>query len=434
MIKEAVYQSNLKGLTEKSTLHEAVSRLKGNHETFAILLLDYQDLQGANAEIGSEAVNHHLDEITKSLNATLKGLIKSTASYVAQLYSGRYLIALESWVVDAHDLFKVLKENIEKKISANIGFHAVYGDVHPNESDDDASNRIEFALFLAKEAADKKLTLIQSEQHISRRDIKRGLTKERFTFLYQPILTNNGDVLAMEALVRWNQGTKVIPPNKFLPAVCRYQLMQSDFGWYVIKKNIQTLVNWIESGIDSAAISVNISPLQLMHEGFADRVHHEMRKHMLGPSHLLIEITEENEYTEESRRQLKKLSQYGYRILLDDFGTGFNNLCELNSFPIDIIKIDRALIHAAVNNQKQAGVLYSAVQACRFVTKSIVFEGIENAAHEELVIKHKAQFRQGYKYARPMTMKQAFDYYVNTRPVRRDPVTIFEEPNREREA
>jgi len=192
-------------------------------------------------------------------------------------------------------------------------------------------------------------TTEMSESLRSRRTLENRLsgaiTRDEFSVVYQPqcdIAT--GEITAFEALLRWNNDGRIIPPLEFIPLLeGNGQIVE--VGQWVFEQACSQAAQWIAQGLPKR-VAINISPIQFRDADFIRQVTDTIGQHNLPPQLIELEITEGLlvEDIENTSEKLFELTKLGCRISVDDFGTGYSSLAYLEQLPIDALKIDREFI------------------------------------------------------------------------------------------
>lgn len=254
---------------------------------------------------------------------------------------------------------------------------------------------------------------LMEEQQIESR-MEDGLLKGEFEVYYQPkISTKTEELCGAEALVRWNQSGKVIPPNQFIPLFERNKFIIK-LDLYVFEKVCQDLKEWKEEGLPIPIVSVNVSKEHFIDEKFIDAYVEIANKYQVDPEKIELEMTESATVGEDVpvlkiMRQIKKC---GFLISIDDFGTGYSSLGLLQDMPIDVIKIDKRFVDSAVLTGDNNVINYIVFIAKKRKFKTIA-EGVEAKEQVEYIKNLGCDMIQGYYYSKPLPKNQFEEYMKN---------------------
>ena len=159
-------------------------------------------------------------------------------------------------------------------------------------------------------------------------------------------------------------------------------------------------------------MSVNLSVQQLLIGNSGEHLRNIIGSSGGDHKKITLEITESVliQSMKEASATLGRLREHGIRIALDDFGVGYSSLNYLSNLPVDVIKIDRALIQQICTSRKQYALLCSIVDIAKVNSLTVVSEGIETEEEQKLVSASGVQYIQGYYYARPMRETQLIEF------------------------
>ncbi len=233
--------------------------------------------------------------------------------------------------------------------------------------------------------------------------LRKALDKGEFTLFYQPqVDTLTGQTAAYEALLRWHSPELgEVPPLTFIPVAEENRLI-IPIGDWVLDTACRTMAAMNRQSGVQMRIAVNISGVQLMQEGFAERVLATADGAGLARSLLELEITESVfvDRERESIDVLNRLHEAGVRIALDDFGTGYSSLSLVHELKLDTLKIDRTFTAM----QDASSLIEMIVRLGRDLGAEIVAEGVETQAQMETIRRAGCDKMQGYLFGKPAPM------------------------------
>ena len=172
-----------------------------------------------------------------------------------------------------------------------------------------------------------------------------ALEREEFHLVYQPQFdSENSKIVGVEALMRWTRDGETIAPCRFIPLLEKTGRIIEVSKWLMIEACRQQ-AQWRQHGVD-LVVSVNVSALQFIDDGFIDSVLQPLKMFDVAPDRIELEITEGIlvDNVELVIDKLNRLKSLGCGISIDDFGTGYSSLSYLRQFPLDKLKIDRAFV------------------------------------------------------------------------------------------
>jgi diguanylate cyclase (GGDEF)-like protein len=238
--------------------------------------------------------------------------------------------------------------------------------------------------------------------------VRHVVRSEALRLEFQPLWSlTTGEVVAHEALLRWDcpaaqagAGSPVMSTSEFV-AVAEEIGLVGEITRFTIREACQLAARRRAAGESGAAVTVNLSSVQLERDEVILEVASALNDSGLEPSGLVLELTHSAELAESGPGQatLRELQHMGVRIALDDFGSGFASLALLRNFPFDYMKIDRSFV--TVQSEADRDVLRSLVQLGHSLGMTVVAEGIEEPAVLERLRDLGCDVAQGYLLGRP---------------------------------
>ena len=209
--------------------------------------------------------------------------------------------------------------------------------------------------------------------------LRKAVEDGQWVLHYQSVVDLiDGNVAAVEALLRWKDPTRgLVPPGEFIALAEEMGLIEA-IGEWLYTEIFRQAAEWRCRGIE-VGISFNLSPRQLWHPEFAERLLERIAGSGVDATRLLIEITESAATTDPDRtlQILTSLKASGLRFAIDNFGTGFSSLSRLRDLPVDVLKIDASLVHDVPHDHNAATLVRAIVQLARSLGKTPVAEGVE---------------------------------------------------------
>lgn len=243
--------------------------------------------------------------------------------------------------------------------------------------------------------------------------LDHDLQSGRIHLAYQPKLGLGGQVIGVEALLRWNHPLLGSVPAHVAVAIIEDAGKINTVGDWALDTACRQLRAWRESGLSGIEMAVNVSPLQLEDPAFAARVERCIADHRLPPGAVEIEITEGHlvSSTETSARNLSALGALGVKLAMDDFGMGYSSLLYMRRFHIDAIKLDGSLTREVLNNASCREIIASVGQLCRSQDVRLVAEYVETQAQRDLLASLGCDAFQGWLYS-PAVSPEACRTYI----------------------
>ena len=225
---------------------------------------------------------------------------------------------------------------------------------------------------------------------------------------FQPVVDlRTGAIAGVEALARWTDPQLgPIAPQEFIPIAEQTGLIVA-LGELVLHRSLKEAV---EHGLPGRGIRVacNVSPVQLCVPGFPQLVEDALARYAMPPQLLVVEVTEALLVDEEGPAvaALRRLVELGVTIAIDDFGTGYSALGYLRRLPAQMLKIDRSLTAALIDEAKAKAITRAVIELGASLSVTIVIEGIETSDVAELALSMGAGLGQGTLYGAALPMAE----------------------------
>ena len=261
-------------------------------------------------------------------------------------------------------------------------------------------------------------TELRSEQLIE--DFPAALRERQFLVFFQPKFDVHRDepmLSSAEALVRWRHPKLgMISPGVFIPLFENNGLIQAldQYVWADAAAHIRA---WKERLGVALPVSVNVSRVDLLDPSLVDKLQRIVSDNGLSYGELLLEITE-SAYTADAEQIIQKVHQLrrlGFRIEMDDFGSGYSSLSMLSSLPIDALKLDMQFIRNAFQQHKDTRLLEAMIRLAESFEVPTIAEGVET---EEQLLALKAMgcdIVQGYYFSRPLPAGEFEAFLIENR-------------------
>lgn len=224
--------------------------------------------------------------------------------------------------------------------------------------------------------------------------------------MYQPQVTiAENEVCGFEALLRWtNSQGRVIPPDEFIPVAEASGLIGSIGDW-VLRCACEQAQQWRQATGVARRVAVNVSAVQIMSAGFAERVTSIIKATGVDPRMIELEITETAFMSDLSTAAatLRELRRLGLHIALDDFGTGYSSLSYLKQLPIDSVKIDSRFVRDLNDTREGVALVTAIVGMAHGLGIRVVAEGVETPEVLALLRDIGCDQAQGYLISAPIS-------------------------------
>jgi len=235
-------------------------------------------------------------------------------------------------------------------------------------------------------------------------DLHAAVAKSELLIYYQPqVNLLSGKISGVEALVRWEHKLKgFIEPSKFIILAEQSELIIPMGNWILRMACIQNKA-WIDQGFN-LRVAVNLSPIHFKDPSLIETISEILEQTQLPASNLELEITETSmiEDMEGAINIMSKLRNLGILISMDDFGTGYSSLSNLDRFPIQKLKIDKAFVHGINPYDEEPNLAYSIIEMARKLGLITIAEGIETEYQKNYLADLQCDEGQGYYFGKPV--------------------------------
>lgn len=246
--------------------------------------------------------------------------------------------------------------------------------------------------------------VVLSEQQLTN-SMEEALLQRQFGVYYQPVVDlKTGEVVSAEALVRWNHPEKgMVSPGFFIPFF-EHNGFIIKLDAYIREEVCRNIMELGRRGLNCVPVSVNVSRLEFYDPNLCRSIIDLTERYRLEPGMMRLEITE-SAYTDNPQQLLaamKELQNYGFQVLMDDFGSGYSSLNMLKDVPVDILKMDMKFLENQGISGRGPEILASLVRMAKKLGMHTIAEGIETKEQGDFLRSVGCEYGQGYYYARPM--------------------------------
>jgi diguanylate cyclase (GGDEF)-like protein len=374
-----------------------------------------------NDALGHAAGDQLLIEVTARLRACLARAGRA-ADVLARLGGDEFVLLLRDLPCDASAVVDELAEQVLQslaepvrldgrtfEVTASIGI--VLPEPGATASEHEVLRSADAAMYQAKANGRARWTTYDAELDRSLRerfelesDLRGAIEREQFEVHYQPVVDVAGELLGVEALVRWRHPSRgLVPPLDFIPLAEDLGLIGA-LGSWVLRTACRQAADWNarrrDRGLSPLTLAVNISPAQI-DAGLDDEVLAVLAETGLQPDRLLLEVTE-TDYMQpdgSAPQVLTGLRARGVRIAIDDFGTGFSSFDRLRRFPVDVLKIDRSFVTALDGGPAAVAIITAMLSLSTALGSYVVAEGVELPEQASALYEAGCRHFQGWLYA-----------------------------------
>ena len=410
----------------KDRLQHAITQAERNEKLLAVMFLDLDRFKLINDTMGHSAG----DELLKITSQRLIEAVRKTDSVavnanglnssVARLGGDEFTILLED-IESIQSLIHIAERIIENvrlpmmlgrqevHISTSIGI-AMFPD--DGTQADEILRHADAAMYHAKGQGRNNFQFYTESMNKSsvellalENNLHKAIEQKELVLYYQPqISVMTGQIVGMEALIRWKHPDKgFISPGVFIP-VAEETGMIMRIGEWVIREACEQGVRWLKAGYRLEKISVNLSARQLKDERLTGQIEDILRTTGMPAEKLGIELTESAIILDPDMAliRLQKIKELGISLSLDDFGTGYSSLSYLKRFPIDTLKIDQAFVRDVKVDHEDAALVKAIISMAHGLGMDVIAEGVEVQEQLEFLGANACDSIQGFLFSRPL--------------------------------
>jgi diguanylate cyclase (GGDEF)-like protein len=420
LTRQATHDS-LTGLPNRTSLTQrlaasfgAAADRRAQHE--GVLFIDVDDFKDVNDSLGHQGGDALLIELAARLNdcvrpsdlvARLGG--DEFAIVVTEDDGGSTSVDVAERILDAvHRPFTVAEESLVVSVSIGVAQR------RPEIKDAaELLRRADFAMYMAKGGGKGRYQLFDAKMHDTmvgrsalKSELAHAVTSGQLRLEYQPVADlRTGEILGLEALVRWQHPTLgLLPPSEFIALAEETGDIEA-IGCWVLDAATHQVASWraTMAQCSSLWVAVNLSLYQLLNPCSLAALQQILSDPDVQADNVVLEVTETALASDVDGgvAKLKTLKTLGVRLAIDDFGTGFSSLSTLANLPIDILKIDRAFVSGHVSGSPSVPMLEGILGLAHKLGLVVIAEGIEKPDQLELLRDLGCFTGQGYLLARP---------------------------------
>lgn len=423
-LRYMAYYDTLTGLYNRNyfvmQLGEFIRKAEEEHRIVSVMFIDIDDFRKINDGMGLLVG----DEVVQQYGQFL-GSFSGDKVVVCHMTSDIYCMAIYDPCGDrsVEHIHKCIQERINQGFLLSNGMEirltvSIGVSEYPESSKQalELINCAEIVMFKAKAAGKASIQYFDAGilhdflQTVEiENKLKEAIFNKNFCLYFQPqYYTNTKRLRGVEALIRWrDENNKMISPAVFIPIAEKNGAI-IPIGSWVMEESIRHYAEWKRKYGYPLIMSINISAIQYKRKDFVGKLLEIIQRYDVIPSEIELEITESIliEDFEEVKDKLLTLRDYGVKISLDDFGTGFSSLSYLNGLPIDTLKIDKSFVDRVITDESTKIITESIVSMVSKLGYETVAEGVETQEQFDYMQQIGCDIIQGYLLGRPVPAEE----------------------------
>ena len=428
-LQEQAVTDQLTGLPNKFACSEMINALVSRGKPFAIVSIDLSHFKAINNTMGRNTGNKVLVEVAGRWKKAVASGQSGTLDFLACQGGVEFTLLIQGYESD-EDIRRTIAfynsvleekltlENCDYYITAKYGYAE-----YPADTDDgDALLTYAFtAMYEAKRAGSHicRFTqdMLQTEQSMEiERKIREALDNNTLCFYLQPQFDISHRLRGFEALARLkDEDGRFISPAQFIPVAEKAGLIDR-IDRRVFRDSAMFLGELIRRTGTDFTLSVNVSARHLMRNDFLEEVRNIVTSCNFPVKDLEIEITESVmiDSADEALRCINEIKHMGAHIALDDFGTGYSSLSYLNTFPADILKVDKSFIDKMNTSDSSKQYVAAIISIGHIMNFDVISEGVEEPEQLDTLRSIGCDYIQGYIWGRPLPPEEAEALVLNS--------------------
>jgi len=408
-ISYRAYHDDLTDLPNRNALLKALTLWIEQHRGFILIQLNVLRINEINDTLGHKVGDQVILEVAKRL----KNNAFSKENY--HLGDDNFALVVKEQSIEAliENLLPELEHHYQYE---NVSLHFQYAmgiakcHIDSGQSAAELLQKSNVALHQAKKQKhtfqiyDQEFDTNTIERLHLTNGLKTAIDEDQLVLYYQPKLSLSTMKLShVEALVRWQHPDKgLVPPDSFISIAEKTGQMDALTRWVTLEAIRQYIV-WQKAG-NNIKIAINISAENLKDKSYSDFIIALKDRYQLPEHAITLEVTEDAVVAdpEKATEILSYLKDHGFKLSIDDYGTGYSSLAQLKQLPVQELKIDRSFVQHLMTNQEDQTIVKSTIELAHNMGLSVVAEGIEDEATLIWLQAHKCELAQGYFISRPL--------------------------------
>lgn len=414
----------LTGLPNRVVLSEqlerALCRVKRHPDfQFAIFFFDFDRFKLVNDSLGHPAGDALLTSIAERFRAHTR-----TTDTVTRFGGDEFVLVMEDCGGVAEvkaaatrfiDIFSQSHHIFGHDVVTTASIGIMTSDMH-HESVEAMLRDADAALYEAKMQGKARYQLfgpnlrVKINKRLSmENDLRAAIDRNEFVLHYQPIINlRSGALTGFESLIRWMHPTRgLVRPDEFIPIAEETGLIQP-IGELVFCEACQQMADWQSRFIQAKTwvLAVNLSRRQLLKRDLTKKLLSITESMSVSPKSIILEITESSILDEQHNMLviLEQLRECGFRLAMDDFGTGHSSLSCLHQLPVDFLKIDRSFVSRIETNRELSAIVQTIIDLAHHLRLQVVAEGIETAGQLAQLQAMDCDEAQGFYFSKPLAL------------------------------
>lgn len=419
----------LTGLPNRTHFHDVASRAIKQSDRksrpFALLYIDLNHFKKINDSLGHLTGDELLVQVSNRMHTVVR-----ESDFLARLGGDEFVIVTDQ-LEQKHEIAPLL-DRVQKVFATPfvLGAHeiscsaAVGVSYYPEAiSLDLLIKQADYAMYEAKGKNETHICFYSNsiKKQFARAQqietlLSKGIEQQEIYGVFQPVIEfKKPEVANIEVLARWQEPSMgAIMPDEFIPIAEMTPAINS-ISRLLLEQMGDFYQKLINNGRTVGKFSINISPGQLSTKNFCAMFDDWVSATKIPREVICLEITERQmvENFLSCKQQFFQLQDKGYRLALDDFGSGFSSFTHLTELPFNLLKIDRKLVQDINLNTRNNALVVGIIEMAHRLNMQVVAEGVETEEELNVLKNLGCDYMQGYYFSKPMKKEQSLAYYLD---------------------
>ncbi len=419
LYQNMLFKDSLTGLSTSAYLKQHFNDIVVAHDRdVALYYVNIDNFKNYNDIFG----HHTADELLKVFAEILQEASAPSKS-VYRVHSDRFIVLVpqdKDATAFTDRMLKTLKHPIylndhSIKLTVSIGRYDL-----PNDQPKYFQSvlRSELALEQAKKKGkDQIVTYSSSLKQKSQKAfdmfqfIKESLQEDKFDLQFQPIvMTNTEEIVGVESLLRISNSNGLVFPEAIIEYAETFNMIE-EIDFLVAKKALMNFRRFKDEKVPLKFLSLNISSKEIHNQDFIHHIVKLAKHYAINPNEIIIEFTEtlDPESIDREKSFIRELKSHGFKVAIDDFGSGYSSLMRLSQSYMDRIKIDRSFVMNIAQSKANQNIVKAMVQLAADFELEVIVEGVENQSDLDFIRTLPITYTQGYYFYKAKTADALID-------------------------
>ena len=424
-IRKLAYFDSLTHLPNRRKLTDRLKRILSitlrSHLHGAVLFIDLDNFKYINDTKGHAAGDLLLIEVGQRLQKSVR-----EGDMVARVGGDEFVVVLDSLSADIDEASR-LANFIGKKIQEALAIPFRFDETLFNcggsigislfssgDSPEVVFQQADMAMYQAKREGrnsvcffDPAMKKAANEYILLEQSLSRAIEKNQLRLFYQPQFNYKCEILAVEALLRWeNPERGLLSADEFIPLAEESGLILP-IGLWVLQKACDQINIWRNyPSLSNLKISINVSSRQFKEKNFVSDVIRILKSSGVDASKLKLELTESMMHDlDDVREKMETVREFGVEFSLDDFGTGFSSLASLIKLPLQQLKIDRSFVKNMLSSRGDTIIVKTIISMAKNLGVEVIAEGLETECEKDFLNSLGCSLYQGFLLSPPLPIE-----------------------------